>query len=71
MQAERNDEIISEYRQNEYLNRMKYLAESCEKGKIGKEEAHISADYILLEILRDCGLEKIADAFETVPKWYA
>ena len=63
--------MISEYRQNEYLDRMKYLVESCEEEKIGKEEAHLSADCILLEILRDCGLEKIADAFESVPKWYA
>ena len=32
---------------------------------------HVRADEILCEMLRQCGMGEVADAFELVDKWYA
>lgn len=52
----------------EYIEWMKAQSEAhC--GDI--EGIHRSADYILLEFLRELGYEKLAEAFENLPKRYA
>lgn len=35
------------------------------------EAAHVRADAILLDILRDFGLEDIIEEYEKIDKWYA
>lgn len=47
------------------LNMLKDLAESGDQ-----EQAHIRADEVLCLVLKAYELDKIAEAFEAVPKWY-
>ena len=48
------------------LDQMKSLIDSDDR-----EMAHIEADNLLLEIVRACGYNDIADAYEEIDKWYA
>lgn len=36
-----------------------------------REDGHVSADYFLCAMLKHLGFEKLVDAWEKVPKWYA
>lgn len=38
---------------------------------LNTELAHIDADYILVEFIRELGYNDLADAYETVKKWYS
>lgn len=45
------------------------LKDKCFTGD--NESDHIRADEILIQILREIGMTKTADAYEAVGKWYA
>ena len=36
-----------------------------------KEDAHIKADNILCNLLKELGFEKLVELYRKVPKWYA
>lgn len=39
--------------------------------RYGVEYGHYEADCLVVGLLRELGYGKVADAFETLPKWYA
>ena len=51
---------------DKYLNKMLKLLPMGDK-----ESAHSQADDLLVDIIREIGLNDIADAYEEVGKWYS
>lgn len=55
---------------SKFIRRMKQVR--IQHGNIlCTEEAHIEADNILVEFLRENGYTELADTYENIPKWYA
>lgn len=46
------------------------IAEQVKNGEMTTNEAHLKADQLLVTLLYKSGLDKIADAFNKVPKYY-
>jgi hypothetical protein len=64
MNSEDNKELESKY-----LELLKQL--DPHPNQIASEESHIAADDILCELLFNLGFDKIVDAYNKIPKWYA
>lgn len=52
---------------NDFTQRMKAIADPQED----PESAHIKADDLMVELLRDLGYDEAMDAYESMTKWYA
>lgn len=46
------------------------IAEQVKNGEMTTNEAHLKADQLLVTLLYKSGLDKVADAFNKVPKYY-
>ena len=46
------------------------ISEQVKNGEMTTNEAHLKADQLLVTLLYKSGLDKIADAFNKVPKYY-
>ena len=58
--------MINQELANEAIKRLK------EADKIGDEEtAHVIADRVLCELLKELGYQSVVDAFDDVSKWYS
>lgn len=55
--------------ESKYLELLKQL--NPLPNQIASEESHIAADDILCELLLNLGFDKIVDAYNKIPKWYA
>ena len=57
---------VEETTEMELLN----IADMVKKGDMTTNEAHLKADQLLVTLLYNKGFDKIADAFNKVPKYY-
>ena len=58
--------MINQELANEAIKRLKEADEM-----VDEEIAHIAADHILCELLKELGYQSVVDAFDDVSKWYA
>ena len=55
-----------------YKRRIEYIMENLENNPdYDEEDAHIDADEVLCELLREIGFDDIVRMYNRIPKWYA
>ena len=55
-----------------YKRRLFEIIEKLEKQKYyDEEDAHIEADAVLCDLLKELGFEDVVELYEKIPKWYA
>ena len=59
---------IPDWKKAKYISEMSAIADYSDKDQ---ELAHINADGLLCEILREIGLSEVAEEFERFNKWYS
>lgn len=59
---------IPDWKKAKYITEMSAIADYADKDQ---ELAHINADGLLLEILREIGLSEVAEEFDRFDKWYS